>query len=199
MTTIDVHEDDSAATTSDDSSRVLRFEREALPLRDELRRAARRYTNNAHDAEDLVQETFAKAWGGFDSFDPGSNLRAWMFRIMVNAWISSHRRSERRPRETLTESFTDAQLVAASRRFHTSPSAETQALQLLPNGDLKRAFQTLPASLQSVVYYADICQLAYREIADLERIPLGTVMSRLHRARRQLRSALLADASPCAA
>jgi RNA polymerase sigma-70 factor (ECF subfamily) len=199
MTTIDVHENDSAATTSDDSSRVLRFEREALPLRDELSRAARRYTNNAHDAEDLVQETFAKAWAGFDSFDPGSNLRAWMFRIMVNTWISSHRRSERRPRETLTESFTDAQLATASRRSHTSPSAETQALQLLPDGDLKRAFQTLPASLQSVVYYADICQLAYREIADLERIPLGTVMSRLHRARRQLRSALLADASPFAA
>ena len=132
MTAIDVHEDDSAATTSDDSSRIRRFEREALPLRDELGRAARRYVNNAHDAEDLVQETFAKAWAGFDSFDPGSNLRAWMFRIMVNAWISSHRRSERRPRETLTESFTDAQLVADSRRFATSPSAETQALQWLP-------------------------------------------------------------------
>jgi RNA polymerase sigma-70 factor (ECF subfamily) len=175
------------------------FEREALPLRAELGRAALRYTHNAHDAEDLVQETFAKAWAGFGSFDPGTNLRAWMFRIMVNAWISSHRRSERRPRETLTESFTDAQLMAESRRFHTAPSAESQALLLLPDGELRRAFQTLPATLQSVVYYADICQLAYREIADVERIPLGTVMSRLHRARRQLRSALMGDASPCAA
>jgi RNA polymerase sigma-70 factor (ECF subfamily) len=199
MTTIDVHENVDPPMHSTEPARARLFEREALPLRDELGRAARRYSNNAHDAEDLVQETFAKAWAGFDSFDQGTNLRAWMFRIMVNAWISAHRRTERRPRESLTESFTDAQLMAESRRFHTAPSAETQALQLLPDGDLKRAFQTLPTSLQAVVYYADICQLAYKEIAAIERIPLGTVMSRLHRARRQLRSVLLDDVSGCAA
>jgi RNA polymerase sigma-70 factor (ECF subfamily) len=199
MTTLDDHENIATTTASTDSARIRAFEQEALPLREELGRAARRYTHNAHDAEDLVQETYAKAWAGFGSFDPGTNLRAWMFRIMVNAWISSHRRSERRPREILTESFTDAQLVADSSGLHTAPSAESQALRILPNGDLRRAFQTLPATLQSVVYYADICQLAYREVADIERIPLGTVMSRLHRARRQLRSALGGDASSCAA
>jgi RNA polymerase sigma-70 factor (ECF subfamily) len=199
MTTLDNRESTATTTSSTHSALIRAFERDALPLREELGRAARRYTHNAHDAEDLVQETFAKAWAGFGSFDPGTNLRAWMFRIMVNAWISSHRRSERRPREILTESFTDAQLVADSRRYRTAPSAESQALLLLPDGDLRRAFQTLPAPLQAVVYYADVCQLAYREIADIERIPLGTVMSRLHRARRQLRSALLGDESPCAA
>ena len=182
-----------------DPSRASRFERDALVLRDELSRAARRYTANAHDAEDLVQETYIRAWAGFDSFQPGSNLRAWMFRIMVNTWISGHRRSQRRPRETLTDSITDAQLMAESGRHHTAPSAEAEALQWLPNGDLARAFQALPESLQSAVYYAYVCQLAYQEIADLERIPLGTVMSRLHRARRQLRAALQSDADPCAA
>lgn len=187
------------SNTESDPSRVSRFERDALVLRDELSRAARRYTANAHDAEDLVQETYIRAWAGFDSFQPGSNLRAWMFRIMVNTWISAHRRSQRRPQETLTDSITDAQLMAESGRGHTAPSAEAQALQLLPNGDLARAFQSLPESLQSAVFYAYVCQLAYQEIADLERIPVGTVMSRLHRARRQLRAALQSDSDPCAA
>lgn len=187
------------SNTEPDPSRVSRFERDALALRDELGRAARRYTANAHDAEDLVQETYIRAWAGFDSFQPGSNLRAWMFRIMVNTWISAHRRSERRPRETLTDSITDAQLMAESGRRHTAPSAEAQALQWLPNDDLARAFQSLPESLQSAVYYAYVCQLAYQEIADLQRIPVGTVMSRLHRARRQLRAALQSDADTCAA
>jgi RNA polymerase sigma-70 factor, ECF subfamily len=183
------------STTEPGSSRASRFEHDAYALRDELTRAARRYTANAHDAEDLVQETYVRAWAGFESFQPGTNLRAWMFRIMVNTWISAHRRSQRRPRETLTDAITDAQLMAESQRHHTAPSAESQALQLLPNGDLARAFQALPESLQLAVYYAYVCQLAYQEIADLQRIPLGTVMSRLHRARRQLRAALRSDAA----
>jgi len=176
--------------TEPEPSRVSRFERDALVLRDELSRAARRYTANAHDAEDLVQETYIRAWAGFDSFQPGSNLRAWMFRIMVNTWISGHRRSQRRPTETLTDAITDAQLMAESGRHHTEPSAEARALQLLPNGELVRALQALPEALQTVVYQAYVCQLPYQEIADLQRIPVGTVMSRLHRARRQLRAAL---------
>jgi RNA polymerase sigma-70 factor (ECF subfamily) len=165
-----------------------RFIAEALPLRPQLARAARGYTKNAQDAEDLVQETYAKAWAAYASFDTGTNLRAWMFRIMVNTWISTHRRAERRPQESLTDSFTDSQLAA-----EWSPalsSAESQALRRLPNHDIARAMSTLPETLQAVVYHADICQLPYREIAAIEGIPLGTVMSRLHRARRQLRAAL---------
>jgi RNA polymerase sigma-70 factor (ECF subfamily) len=155
----------------------LVFERDVLPLRAELERAARRYARNVFDAEDLVQETFAKAWAGFGSFDPGTNVRAWMHRIMVNTWIGSHRRGERRPRESLTDSFTDAQLAAQSSRFATSRSAESQALQWLPDEDIRQAVQALPESLQAVVYYADICQFAYKEIAQIEGIALGTVMS----------------------
>ena len=177
-------------TSEPGSSRARRFERDALPLREELSRAARRYTANAHDAEDLVQETFAKAWAGFDSFEDGTNLRAWMFRIMVNCWISGHRRTQRRPVEALTDAITDAQLMSDGRRRHTTESAETQALQSIPDKELVRALQTLPATLQTLVVDAYVHQLAYQEIADLRRIPLGTVMSRLHRARRRLRAAL---------
>lgn len=191
MATTDIHENIPPTATSADVSRVRLFEREAVALQDELGCAARRYSKSAHDAEDLVQETFAKAWAGFGSFDPGTNLRAWMFRIMVNTWISSHRRTERRPKETLTESFTDAQLVADSRRFDTAPSAEAQALQRLPDDRIRRALQSLDPSLQRIVYYAYPCQLSYKEIAEIEGIPLGTVMSRIHRARRLLRTALL--------
>lgn len=167
-----------------------RFIADALPLRPQLARAARGYTKNAQDAEDLVQETYAKAWAAYASFDAGTNLRAWMFRIMVNTWISTHRRAERRPKESLTDSFTDSQLAAENRWSPAVSSAESQALTRLPNHDIALAMQTLPESLQAVVYHADICQLAYREIAAIEGIPLGTVMSRLHRARRQLRVAL---------
>ncbi|MGH3644924.1 MAG: sigma-70 family RNA polymerase sigma factor [Mycobacterium sp.] len=196
MATKDIHRNTPPPTTSADVSRARLFEREALALHDELGRAARRYSKNAHDAEDLVQETFAKAWAGFGSFDPGTNLRAWMFRIMVNTWISSHRRTERRPKETLTESFTDAQLVADSRRFDTSPSAEAQALQRLPDDRIRQAIQSLDPSLQRVVYYAFACQLSYKEIAEIEEIPLGTVMSRIHRGRRLLRTALATPLPP---
>jgi RNA polymerase sigma-70 factor, ECF subfamily len=190
MATFDVRESTPPASSPDVALTRL-FESEALPLRDELGRAARRYAKNAHDAEDLVQETFAKAWAGFGSFDPGTNLRAWMFRIMVNTWISAHRRAERRPRETLTESFTDAQLATDSRRFDTSPAAEVIALQRIPDEDLRKAVQALDPSLQRIVHHADLCQLSYREIAEIEAIPLGTVMSRIHRARRLLREALV--------
>ncbi|WP_263994372.1 sigma-70 family RNA polymerase sigma factor [Mycobacterium yunnanensis] len=179
-----------------DSARARRFERDALALREELTRGARRYTANAHDAEDLVQETYAKAWAGFDSFTPGTNLRAWMFRIMVNCWISGHRRVQRRPAETLTDVITDAQLMSESRRHPSVASAETHALQSIPEGQLVAALQALPEALQSVVVDAYVYQLAYQDIADRHRIPLGTVMSRLHRARRRLQAALCPEVDP---
>jgi RNA polymerase sigma-70 factor (ECF subfamily) len=174
--------------TSSPISQTAEFERAVGPLRADLQRVARRYTGNAYDAEDLVQETLAKAWTGFGSFDPGTNLRAWLFRIMVNTWISGHRRTERRPREVLTDTFSDAQL--AGDRSSAHPSAEVEALLGLPDGRLRQAFAALPAALSRAVYYADVSQYAYKEIADIEGIPLGTVMSRVHRARKQLRLAL---------
>jgi len=188
--------------------RDVLFHSGVLPLRDELQRAAVRYTNNSHDAEDLLQETLMKAWTGLDSFSPGTNLRAWVHRVMVNTWISSHRRAERRPKEFFAEAFTDAQLAADGRRFETTPSAEAQALTTMPNDDVREAFESLPPSLHTAVYYAYLCQLSYREVAEIEGIPVGTVMSRLHRARRLLRTALVAKCAerrsldpeyPCAA
>ena len=188
--TISITHQSGSRPTASVADRGARFERETLPLRQELERAAHRYTRNVHDAEDLLQETFVKAWAGYGSFDPDTNLRAWMFRIMVNTWISSHRRTERRPKEALTDSFTDAQLGAESARSVGLPSAEAQALQRMPNDRIRNALQTLPQDLQAIVYYADVCQFAYKEIAAIEGIPVGTVMSRVHRARRQLRVAL---------
>jgi len=188
--TISIAHQSGSRPTASVVDRGARFERDALPLRHELERAAYRYTRNVHDAEDLLQETFVKAWAGYGAFDPDTNLRAWMFRIMINTWISSHRRTERRPKEALTDSFTDAQLGAESARAVGLPSAEAQALQAMPNERIRNALQTLPQDLQAIVYYADVCQFAYKEIAAIEGIPVGTVMSRVYRARRQLRVAL---------
>lgn len=186
MTLSHLTQSDSRPTSSmpDHSDRFIA---DALPLRPQLARAARGYTKNAQDAEDLVQETYAKAWAAYASFDAGTNLRAWMFRIMVNTWISTHRRAERRPQESLTDSFTDSQLAAENRWSPALSSAESQALTRLPNDDIARAMRKLPQNLQTVVYYADISQLSYKEIAAAEGIPVGTVMSRVHRARRRLR------------
>jgi RNA polymerase sigma-70 factor, ECF subfamily len=166
------------------------FEREVPLLWAELERAARRYTRNSHDAEDLMQETMAKAWAGVESFEPGSSLRAWMHRIMINTWISAHRRSERRPQEWLTDSFTDVHLAAANGRIGNVPSAEERALEWWPDTDIRQAFEALPNNLQTAVYYVYVCQYPYKDIARMERIPVGTVMSRIHRARRQLRVSL---------
>jgi RNA polymerase sigma-70 factor (ECF subfamily) len=178
----------SCSATTPFKERV--FTRDLLPLRAELERAARRYVRNPHDAQDLVQETFAKAWAAFDSFDPDSNGRAWMHRILVNTWISAYRRMERRPHELLTDSFTDADLAAESRRSSVSVSAEARALERMPNDHIRQAMLKLPQVMQEVVYYADVCQYTYKEIAELWGIPEGTVMSRIHRARTRLREAL---------
>jgi RNA polymerase sigma-70 factor, ECF subfamily len=187
MTMSHVHQNGCATVPCAEAT----FEREVLPLRDELERAARRYTHNVHDAEDLLQETLAKAWAASASFEPGSNRRAWMHRIMVNTWVSAHRRKERRPRELLRDAFTNAELAAESRRSAVMPSAEDQAMQWSPDAGIRRAIETLPQILQEVVYFADVCDYTYKEIAEMTAVPVGTVMSRLHRARSRLRAALI--------
>ncbi|MET0701477.1 MAG: sigma-70 family RNA polymerase sigma factor [Mycobacterium sp.] len=173
-----------------------RFASEAFPLRGELMRIARRYTSSIHDAEDLVQDTLVKAWLNFDSCVPGSNLRAWMVRIMVNTWIDNHRKTQRRPREVLAGSVGDAQVSIDRQQRTLVPSAEETALTLLPNDHLRQCIQALPVSLQAALFYADVCQFPVKQIAEIESIPMGTVVSRLHRARRGLRSALSEGRGP---
>jgi RNA polymerase sigma-70 factor, ECF subfamily len=166
------------------------FEQHALPLRDELEKVARRYTKNFHDAEDLVAETYAKAWSSFATFQAGTNIRAWLYRIMTNTWIDSYRRAEARPREALTETFTDAQLGAAERRYAATPSAEDHNLRWMPSEALERAMRKLSTQQRAVVFYADVGQLPYKAIADITGLPLGTVMSSIHRGRHRLRAQL---------
>ncbi|MDO4686418.1 MAG: sigma-70 family RNA polymerase sigma factor [Corynebacterium sp.] len=168
-----------------------RFEAEALPLLDQLYGGALRMTRNPADAEDLVQETYMRAYQAFDKFTPGTNLKAWLYRIMTNLYINSYRKAQRQPAQLPTEGITDQQLLQTSSHHSTGlESAEVEALKLLPNSQVTDALNNLPEDYRMVVYYADVEGLAYKEIAEIMDTPLGTVMSRLHRGRKQLRSAL---------
>ena len=168
-----------------------RFTEEAMPLLDQLYGGAMRMTRNPQDAEDLVQETYLKAYNAFDSFKPGTNLKAWLYRIMTNTYINSYRKKQRRPLETSAEDVTDSQLYTSSSHDSTGlESAEVEALKLMPNSRISDALNSLNEDYRMVVYYADVEGLAYKEIAEVMDIPLGTVMSRLHRGRKQLREML---------
>lgn len=178
------------ADTADTDLRE-RFTDEAMPLLDQLYGGALRMTRNPQDAEDLVQETYLKAFNAFDSFKQGTNLKAWLYRIMTNTYINTYRKKQRRPLETSADDITDHQLYTSSSHDSTGlESAEVEALKAMPNTRISQALNELNEDYRMVVYYADVEGLAYKEIAEVMDIPLGTVMSRLHRGRKQLRAML---------
>ena len=182
--------------TESDSERTARFERDAVGYLDQLYGAALRMTRNPADAEDVVQETYAKAFGSFEQFTPGTNLKAWLYRILTNAYINSYRKAQRQPQTSSATDVEDWQLARAA--SHTSvglPSAERQALDRMPDSAVTEALDSLSADFSTAVLLADVEGFSYKEIAEIMGTPIGTVMSRLNRGRAQLRRQLARHAA----
>jgi RNA polymerase sigma-70 factor, ECF subfamily len=170
------------------------FERDVLPVMGQLYPAAFRMTKNTSDAEDLVQETVAKAYAKFHQFRPGTNLRAWLHRILANTFINDYRKRRREPAATLANDIDWEGGV--DRLGPPSRSAEAEALDRLADSDILRALRDLPEDFRTAVYLADIEGYPYREVAEMMGTPIGTVMSRLHRGRGKLREKLAGYAPP---
>ena len=172
----------------------MRFESEALPHLDRLYAAAMRYTRNPADAEDLVQETMAKAYRSFHQYRPGTNLRAWLYRVLHTTYVSMYRKSQRRPQESPQEEIDDFSFYDQLTRAGGG-SAERAVLDAITDDAVKQALADLPEPFRVAVYLADVEGFAYKEIAEIMDTPIGTVMSRLHRGRKALHRALASYAS----
>jgi RNA polymerase sigma-70 factor, ECF subfamily len=168
---------------------------EAISYIDSLYRTALRMTGNPVDAEDLVQETYLRAFRSISQFKPGTNLRAWLFKIQTNSFINDYRKRSRRPKNTSLDDVEEYYLYnhLVESGVQPAPSiTEDEILAQIDDADVFQALDQLPDNFRQVVLLADVEGFAYREIADIMDIPVGTVMSRLHRARRRLRDQLLA-------
>ena len=180
----------SQAAPPDDPALRERFEREVLPLLPNLYSAALRMTRNPADADDLVQETYLRAYRGFSGFEEGTNLRAWMYRILTNTFINSYRKKQREPVTVQEDDLDEWYLFDKLGESGVEPSAEAEVIRSMPDEDVQKALEALPEGFRLAVLLADVEGFSYKEIAEILGIPIGTVMSRLHRGRRALEKAL---------
>lgn len=170
-----------------------RYERDVLPLAEALYASAVRMTRNSADAEDLVQETLTKAYLNFHQFQEGTNLKAWLHRILTNNFINAYRKKQREPQRTgLPEEIEEWQIAQTESTYSGLRAAEAEVLAQIADTQIVAAMRALPDEFREAVYFADVEGYPYREIAEMMGTPIGTVMSRLHRGRKQLRE-LLAD------
>ena len=181
----------SSAPAPAEQDLLDRFDRDVLPLLPSLYGAALRMTRNPADAEDLLQETTLRAYRGFASFQEGTNLKAWLYRILTNSFINTYRKKQREPKtvdgpEDLDEWFLFDRLGSQS----VAPSAEEDVLANIPDADVKEALESIPENFRMAVWLADVEGFSYKEIAEITDVPIGTVMSRLHRGRKALEKAL---------
>jgi len=181
---------EASAEVAEERGLRERFERDVLPLLPSLYSAALRLTRNPSDAEDLLQEAYLRAYRGFAGFEEGTNLKAWMYRILTNTFINTYRKKQREPvtvgDDDIEEWFLYDRLGAAA----VEASAETEVLEAIPDEDVRAALDALPETFRMAVWLADVEGFSYKEIAEIQDVPIGTVMSRLHRGRRALEKAL---------
>jgi RNA polymerase sigma-70 factor (ECF subfamily) len=174
-----------------DGDLQARFESEALPLLSGMYSAAYRLTRNAADAEDLVQETFLRAYRGFHQFEEGTNLKAWLYRILMNTFINDYRKRQRQPQTVSSDGEVgDWFLYSKMAESGAEPSAEAEVIEALPDEEVQEALSSLPEQFRIAVLLADVEGFSYKEIAEITGVPIGTVMSRLHRGRKALEQRL---------